>query len=293
MTAEKTFVSATGTESVLLHIDPNSHDYQQQERNVTGDISRRLVGNLYAAPDPESLPFQYPNEIVYLHQGTYTSLLGTNVRFSEHYAISGASGSEIQIISPPFLPPLDGRTARTVSNSQLNFGIAVDIDALTDVIVVGANAYFYYTGMIYIYHPFVNQSLGGNLTWVLNTTIQSPLGFNTGFGHSVGIDNGTIIVGTSSQSGHVCIYGYRNDLYSWQLVESFASPSGAEKSHFGFSVAVSRGIAAVGAYTEGKRSLTPSSTSPGQFDNQWTLSSTIPSVQGHNSYFGISVGIFE
>ena len=48
MTAEKTFVSATGTESVLLHIDPNSHDYQQQERNVTGDISRRLVGNLYA-----------------------------------------------------------------------------------------------------------------------------------------------------------------------------------------------------------------------------------------------------
>lgn len=48
MTAEKTFVSATGTESVLLHIDPNSHDYQQQERNLTGDISRRLNGNLYA-----------------------------------------------------------------------------------------------------------------------------------------------------------------------------------------------------------------------------------------------------
>ena len=48
---------------------------------------------------------------------------------------------EIQIISPPSLPPLDGRTARTVLNSQLNFGIAVDIDASTDVIVVGANAY--------------------------------------------------------------------------------------------------------------------------------------------------------
>ena len=59
----------------------------------------------------------------------------------------------------------------------------------------------YYTGMIYIYHPLSDPSKGGNLTWALNTTITSELGFNTGYGHSVGINNGTIIVGTSSESG--------------------------------------------------------------------------------------------
>jgi len=46
------------------------------------------------------------------------------------------------------------------------------------------------------------------MTWALNASIISELGFNTGFGNSVGIDNGTIIVGTSSESGYVHTYPF-------------------------------------------------------------------------------------
>ena len=48
VTAEKTIVSASGTESVLLHVEPNNHDYHQHARNITNDLSRRLVGDIYA-----------------------------------------------------------------------------------------------------------------------------------------------------------------------------------------------------------------------------------------------------
>ena len=46
----------------------------------------------------------------------------------------------IQIITPPAVN-LDSVTAKTVLNTQLNFGIAVDIEEDTDTIIVGANAY--------------------------------------------------------------------------------------------------------------------------------------------------------
>lgn len=45
-----------------------------------------------------------------------------------------------QILLPP-TEPLDGKTGRTILNSQMNFGISVDIDEDSNVIVVGANAY--------------------------------------------------------------------------------------------------------------------------------------------------------
>ena len=41
-------MSASGTESVLLHVEPNNHDYHQHARNITNDLSRRLVGDIYA-----------------------------------------------------------------------------------------------------------------------------------------------------------------------------------------------------------------------------------------------------
>ena len=95
-----------------------------------------LVSKLYCWHDDD-----YYNEMLnfllslYLFQDYFNGAVHIFRTFSQYF------WKEVQIISPPFLPPLDGRTARTVTNSQLNFGIAVDIDAVTDVIVVGANAY--------------------------------------------------------------------------------------------------------------------------------------------------------
>lgn len=46
----------------------------------------------------------------------------------------------IKIISPP-PEATDAHLAKTVVNSQLNFGISVDIDEDTNAIIIGANAY--------------------------------------------------------------------------------------------------------------------------------------------------------
>ena len=58
--------------------------------------------------------------------------------------------TQIQVLTPP-AETLE--IARTMVNTQMNFGVAVDIDELSDTIVVGANAYskcFFIRTLLYI-----------------------------------------------------------------------------------------------------------------------------------------------
>ena len=78
-----------------------------------------------------------------------------------------------------------------------NFGMSISIDGIHgDNFIVGASAYNYYQGIVYIYNRMSESS------WKLAGTIQSPVGRGQGFGSSVSLSENFAAVGTFSQFGN-------------------------------------------------------------------------------------------
>jgi hypothetical protein len=117
---------------------------------------------------------------------------------------------------------------------------------------------------------------------------------NDDFGYSIAIDNGLVAVGAwgdddnGSMSGSVYLF---NALTGVQLLKLLPS-DGAAFDHFGYSVAISNGIVAVGANEERPNGLIRSGSAY-LFDaaSGAQLAKLVPSVEAANARFGRSIAI--
>jgi hypothetical protein len=159
-----------------------------------------------------------------------------------------------------------------------NFGISVDISS--DWIVVGANAYDYYTGVVVLYKRARSN------VWVEHGKLLSPLSTAQGFGYSVSINGDVIVVGTAVDGAF--IYEYIQG--SWVLTQSLSN--GDASSGFGKKADVSGDYIIVGAAqyrdTEGA-AYVYHRTAP----RTWELVHTLASEAGVNTQYGFSVSIYN
>eukprot|EP01034_Spumella_vulgaris_P046680 gene46680-58204_t len=125
------------------------------------------------------------------------SMLGNSLANNEYYSVSGAYGYNIfegQVNVYKTLPKFKWEFAQTLKSpiaGNINYGVCVDIAPDRNVIVVGANSYSFYAGMVFMYG--LNAD---NVTWGLTNTIWSPSGPDSGFGTRVKVEGDFMLAAT-------------------------------------------------------------------------------------------------
>lgn len=113
------------------------------------------------------------------------------------------------------------------------YGLAIAIDGNTAV--VGEQS-----DNVYVY---VRQGY----SWGLQAKLVSPSGSNTGFGSSVAISGGTIVVGDSDNGFKGAAYVYVRTGSAWTLQQRLSRSHSQRDDLFGYAVAISGNTIAIGA----------------------------------------------
>ena len=116
------------------------------------------------------------------------------------------------------------------------------------------------------------------------------------FGNSVALDAGVAVIGAygdddnGSQSGSAYIYEQQGD-GTWQQLAKLTANDGVDGDQFGTSVAISGGVAIIGAYGDGSESGS-AYVFEQQEDGTWVQSAKLTADDGDSQdYFGNSVAL--
>ncbi len=143
------------------------------------------------------------------------------------YLFSALSGAQLSKLLPS-----DG-------GLNHNFGESVDLDG--GVVAVGAHGAGFLAGAAYLF----DVSTGVELHKILPTDTH----WNMFFGQSVAIDGGVLLVGAWADSIFFDHSGsaYLFDVATGAQLTKLIPSDGHDRDHFGFSVALDAGVAAIGA----------------------------------------------
>eukprot|EP01034_Spumella_vulgaris_P026405 gene26405-32983_t len=179
---------------------------------------------------------------------------------------------------------------------QHGFGFSVSIDGNYTVVGTGLNEAFVY-------------ELTDHNGWTLNSQLVSGLQVGNNFGRSVSVSGDKIVVGADGVGGSIgAAYVYKlnrtDPTHPWKHTDTLESVYGYS-SYFGHSVDISGDTLVVGARGYEALVFNPrgnqTDNNPGwahiydfnHTSNAWSLSQTLVSPAGQNSYFGESVAIHD
>ena len=172
------------------------------------------------------------------------------------------------------------------------FGNAVAISG--DLIAIGACGdadHGEYSGSVYVYR-FDGQ------TWVEEAKLQAadgePLDY---FGDSIDVCDGLVLVGARGPAGEGerpgSAYIYRYDGETWLQEASLSGDAGETRDYFGYSVAISDDLAAVGAVWEDENGEKSGAVYAYRFDgSEWNEEAKLLADDGAaGDWFGASVSV--
>ena len=180
------------------------------------------------------------------------------------------------------------------------FGVSLVINAVGNVLVVGAKGYPADVNLAYG-RAHIYRACPAFTNWSIELTLDNPNGSkNDGFGNAVAVNAAGTIMAAGAyaftdippvNTGKVYIYGYNNG--AWSLFRGIVNPSGTRDELFSNSVALNAAgnILAIGAYAfsnfQGKVYVYTTT-------NNWaTVSSVSITVVGgvSNQYFGSGLAL--
>jgi len=175
----------------------------------------------------------------------HTALFASSVTLSDKYAVIGSNGYDIfKGIVHVYVPKTASKWSlqsliRSPVWDNANFGNDVSVD--DERMVVSANAYEKYDGIVFVYERNLEHQC-----WLLTGTIKSPLANQTrsqGFGYRVDMSGNFLIASTSVNNAYIF---KEVEPGNWTLHTALEPP--ALDIYFGRSVAIDNDIAVVGAY---------------------------------------------
>jgi hypothetical protein len=226
---------------------------------------------------------------------------GTAVAIDEPYAIVGARGDDDQGTNVGAAYIFRWTDTTWVEQVKLtveeivdgaDFGYAVDISG--DRVIVGAPGALVAdtagnAGAAYI---FERDSIGWSRDTMLVAEEAAP---GDHFGHAVGLDSTTAIIGArgvdgvQDDVGAAYIFGHSDG--RWSLESSLSAPEPSADDHFGFSVAVAGSRALVGAWGDDTQAAEAGAVySFVRASGEWTTASTLTAQDGAaDDRFGYAV----
>lgn len=221
--------------------------------------------------------------------GSANTYFGVSVALSRDTVLIGASGSgDYRGAAYVFvrrgttwtqqakLTAADGATGDTFGGSVALHG---------DTALIGAFAKNNWAGAAYIFNR-------QGRTWTQQAKLAPADGASQDyFGWSVALRRNTAIVGAYGQNANRgAAYAYSRGGTAWTLQEKLTAPDGSPNDYFGYSVAVSETLAAVGAY--GKGGFRGSVYVFRQSGTSWTQRTQIAPSDGiPGDEFGYSVAV--
>jgi hypothetical protein len=172
------------------------------------------------------------------------------------------------------------------------YGISVAING--DTVLIGANGKNQSRGAVYIY----KRNQGGADNWgEVKILTASDAAVQDQFGHAVGIDDDTVVVGArgkNSFTGVVYIFN-RNQggADNWGEVKKFTASDAATDSEVGFSVGISADTVVAGAYRHSSNTGAAYifERNQGGADNWGEVKKLTAGDATVNDFFGVSTGI--
>lgn len=223
--------------------------------------------------------------------GAPADFAGYSVAASDHTAIVGAYGKN-QVSGAAYiyarnggawvqqaeLAPADGAPANY-------FGISVALSG--DTVLIGATGHNDFQGAAYVF-------VRNGTTWTQQAKLTALDGtVGDIFGWSVALDGDTALIGAFAKNSSMgAAYVFERHGSSWVQQAKLTAPDGAPKDYFGWSVALRRNHAIVGAY--GKNTNTGAAYLYARHGETWSLAQQVTAPDGSpNDYFGYSVAVSE
>jgi len=263
----------------------STFDTEDSSHSVEGDICNPdFFKELFA-----DLTFR-PEEYTRYQGLDHTALFASSVTLTNKYAVIGSNGYDtFKGIVHVYVPKTTTKWSlqaliRSPVWDNNNFGNDVSVD--DEQMVVAANAYQQYDGIVFVYkqNP-IHQC------WLLVATITSPLAIKDtperkvfqGFGYRVDISGQFLIVGTAINNAYI----YKEvSPDNWVLHADLVPP--AEDIFFGRSVSIEGDLAMVGAYGQGRSNGCVYLYKYDNATDTWGDFGSLPAPR-NNSAFGYSV----
>jgi hypothetical protein len=221
--------------------------------------------------------------------GTAGDYAGYSVAANDNTAVVGAYGRN-QLAGAAYVHARSGagwvqQALLTPSDTSPNtyFGISVAVGG--DTVLAGASGSNEFQGAAYV---FVRHGT----TWTQQAKLTASDGaMGDIFGWSVALDGDTAIVGAFAKNNSAgAAYVFKRSGNAWTQQAKLMPADGAPLDYFGWSVALRRNTAIVGAY--GQNGNTGAAYAYSRTGEAWTLQEKLVALNGNpNDYFGYSVAL--